>query len=310
MSNGFEQFWKPYTRVFQILCISHYSVFRPNLRKYELKSILLLAYFIVIASSVMFITVVTTRTGSFSREDYVFANDETKFKGSPLMYYINALSIFGSIAIHSAVYLETFFGGKPENEICEKFKLIDDVFTTKLNHTVNYKARNTKYIYFIGIFSLAIALSIACSFSRLPNIYNDKYFMTPLMLIGVLISRIRWLQIALFLNIIADTLDDLQALLKQQQMQSCEESDGSSFNPERIRYIREIYSNVWFVATLMSDCFGWTLITFLIKITLESINGSYWIYINWKLFGSSGLYMRKALHKLCTENISLIYITF
>lgn len=292
MSNGFENFWKPYTRAFQALYISHYTVLRPNLRKSELKSKLFLFYFVVFASCNMIITVMTTKRGNFSR---VFADGETKFKGSALMYYINALSIFGSFAIHATIYLESFFGGKQENEICEKFKLIDDIFTTKLNHRVDYKGRRNKYIPIIGIFMLAITMAMACSFSQLPDVYNDKYFMTPVMLIGVIVSRTRWCQIVLFLNIIADTLDDLQALLRQQQMQSCEQSEDeirSGFNPERIRYIREIYSNVWFITTLMSDCFGWTLITFLIKITLESINGTYWIYINWKLFESSGLYLR------------------
>lgn len=110
-------------------------------------------------------------------------------------------------------------------------------------------------------------------------------------------SRGRWCVVALFLSMIADTLEDLQGLLKQQQMQSCARSNeeiGNSFDPERLRYIRDIYSNIWFICTLLSDSFGWTLITFLIKITLVFINGSYWIYVNWNLYQSSALYMRKA----------------
>lgn len=301
MSNGFHNFWQPFIRVFQALCISHYSVFRHN----DSKSKIFLAYFVVITLCNMVALVVSIRGGRFNREDFVFVDGETKFKGSPLMYYINALSIFSSLVIHSTIALEVIFVGKQENEICEKLKLIDDIFSTKLSHMVNYKIFRIRYFKIVGIFVIAIILAISCAFSPLPEVYYDKFFMTPLMLIGVIISRARWCQIALYLNIIADTLDELQHLLKRQQIQSYQQTNEETrgtFDPERLRYIREIYSDMWFIVSLMSDCFGWTLLTFLIKITLESINGSYWIYINWNLYGSTALYARKNYIKLYIMN--------
>lgn len=296
MFNGFQNFWQPFIRVFQVLCISHYSVFRHN----DSKSKIFLAYFVVLALCNSVILVVSINGGSSNREDFVFVDGETKFKGSHLMYCINALSIFGSLAIHSTISLEVIFVGKQENEICDKLKLIDDIFSTKLNHMMNYKVIRIRYIKIVGIFVFAIILALLCAFSPLPEMYNDKFFMTPLMLIGVIISRARWCQIALYLNIIADNLDELQHLLKRQQIQSYQqmnEETRGTFDPERLRYIREIYSNMWFIVSLMSDCFGWTLLTFLVKITLESINGSYWIYINWNMYGSIALYTRKSYIK-------------
>lgn len=42
---------------------------------------------------------------------------------------------------------------------------------------------------------------------------------------------------------------------------------------------------VWFLTALMSDCFGWSIISFLIEFKIEMINTSYLIYINLKLYG-------------------------
>lgn len=248
-----------------------------------------LIYFIVCSTTYIIFVFSTIYSASIDDTDY----EEDKQKGRPLMYYVNTLSTFGSYATHLAIPLENLFYGKQEKEICKKFQIISDIFTTKLNYIPDYKTRRIKYMYrTVLLFVFDILLAYASVFATLPD-SDDDYtsFLQPTVMIGIIILRVRWCQIALFLNVIADTLCDLQVLLKQQQMQSIIETNNQLRNKlirQRIQCFRDIYSNIWLITTLMSDCFGWSLIAFLIKVTLELINGAYWFYINLRLNHSIG----------------------
>lgn len=281
MANEFEVFWKPFIRVFQAFCVSHYSIFRPNFYQNYRNNFQFLIYFVV-CSSIYIIFVFSTLYGAFM--DYN-EYEEVKQNSRPIMYYVNTLNTFCSYATHLAIPFENLFYGKRENEICKKLKQINDTFATKLNYIPDYKARRNRYLYRpILIFVFDILLAYASVFVILPESdEEDASYVQPTVMIGIIILRVRWCQVALFLDVIADTLRDLQVLLKQQQLQSIKDTNNplqNKFTRQRIQYFRDIYSNIWLITILMSDCFGWTLIAFLIKVTLELIKGAYWFYIN------------------------------
>lgn len=215
------------------------------------------------------------------------------------MFYVNSLSIIGSMVVHIAIHVEALFRKKQEQKLYDKLKLIDDLFATKLNHLTDYKMRRSKYIrqnVVVSVFS--VILAAASSFTTLPDLNKgiQIHFMKPIHIIPVFVIRCRWCYISIFLNAIADTLDDLQLLLKKHQLQSFEGANESSANScaiEKMRYFREIYSNVCRIVMLMSDCFGWSLITFLIEFTFDVINASYWLYMNVHFYGSNNLNLRK-----------------
>lgn len=286
----FETFFKPFTRVFQTLCVSHYSVFRPKLQKSFWRSLPFLLYFMVFAS--VHISYLT-----FNLSKGLFHSGHERHKESPLMFYINCLSIFGTFATHATIHLETLLSGKKEREIHEKLKKINDIFALKLNHEINYTERRAKYVRkTLLLFIFAACLSAASSFIHVPIANHDKYFNQRLLILAVIVIRSRGFHIALFLNTISDTLVDLQFILKEQQIKSRQRSGSIpaiNFRRDKIRAIREVYSNVWLVKTLMSDCFGWTLITFLVEFSIEVINSSYWFYINLKKYESNSFHIRK-----------------
>lgn len=293
MSSEFEHFWKPFVRIFQLICVSHYSVFRLHLRASPYsKTIPFLIYFCVFAA--VHLTILfskTSRVGSFRSKDY-----DKSFHGSPLMYYVNAFSVFGAYVTNITIHLENVFCGKREVEICERFQAISDIFEIRLNYAMKYKSWRAKYLRICGFFLLITLMASITSFSKLPHFFNDKYFMTPVMVIGTIITRARWCQIALYLNILGDILYHLQLSLKQHQLRSrSNPSDEQlhSFVRENICYFREIYSHCCAIVTMMSEYFGWSLIALIIKTTLESINGSYWLYVNQNTFDSAQLKIRK-----------------
>lgn len=293
LSSECETFWRPFTRVFQVLCVSHYSVYRPSLRDCFWKSRLFLLYFLIFGSVHVTFLTLTLLKGIYEGRNQPLL----KHRESPLMFYINCLSIFGTFTTHATTHLETLLNGRRENEIHQKLKKINDIFATKLNYIIDHKARRLRYVRkTVSVFVFAWILSAGSSLVRVPISNHDKYFNQPLLIFTVAIIRCRGCHIALHLDTIADILKDLQFLLRQQQIKSQQKPDspaGNDYKRENIRYLREIYSNVWLIKTMMSDCFGWSLITFLVEFSIEVINSSYWFYINLNLYGSKGLNIRK-----------------
>lgn len=299
-SSEFKSFWKPIIRAFQIFCVSNYSIFRSNLNNHFIRFALCLPYFVMF--SVINISIVGSTASRGLQCDGALPESVSTHKESALMYYVNSLSVLGNFFTHLTIHLETFLCGKQEEAIFEKLNGIDDIFERKLNHKINYKSKRSTCIRkAMSVFILSTVLSICGSFISLPELHHDKYFMQPILIVAATINRIRWMYIAIILCSLADTLQDLQMLLRQQQIQSCEKSDDHgdgltiAFARDNIRYFREIYSSIWLTITLLSSCFGWTFITFLVSYTFQTINALYWLYINLSVYKSMNLNIRKYL---------------
>lgn len=305
-SMEFESFWKPFIRVFQTLCVSNYCVFRPNLRHHLYKSLLFLAYFLLFSSLNILIVSIATARGLQS-ESEITKHQYLKHKESALMYYVNSLNVLGNWVVHLTIHLETLLTGKHEEAIFHKFQLINEIFATKLNHIPDFKSRRMKcFRGIVSSFIVSIILSVASSFTTLPELHHDKYFMQPILILAIIINRIRWCYLAIILSSLADTLNDLHTLLKQHQLRTCEQTTDNQYSHENIRYFREIYSNVWLIVTLVDHCFGWTFITFLVNFTFQTINASYWIYINLSVYSSMDMNIREYPSFLRVENIKSI----
>lgn len=294
-SNEFDQFWKPFIRVFQVFCVSNYKVFQPQLRKQFWRSVIMLMCFLLFSAINILIVSIATKRG-LQTESNPQKNYPIKHKESALMYYVNSLNVLGNFAVHLTVHLETLLTGKREEEIFQKLKIISNIFATKLNHVTDYKTRRVKYLRRIVVaFIVSLILSVASSFTTLPSFHHDKYFMQPILILAITINRARWCYVAIILFSLADTLNDLHVLLKKQQILNYEQCSENGCERENIRYFRGIYSNIWLVISLLSDCFGWTFITFLVGFTFQTINAAYWIYINLNVYSSMSLNIRNLI---------------
>lgn len=296
--NEFEAFWRPFVRIVQLCCASNYNIFRSKHRKSPLKSFILWAYFTLYTVINMSLVSLATARGlqceGASNNTY-----KPQHKESSLMYYINSLTVLGNSITNLTVHLEPVLCGKREIELFQKLKIVDGLFLNKLNHKLDYKAKRTKFMWrIVSAFILSCILCTASSFSTLPEQHHDKYFMQPILILACVTIRIRWCYIALILSSVAETLSDLQVLLRQHQIKNRKDSNKHHRNSDandKIRYFREIYSNIWCIITLLSECFGLTFITFLLSSTLQSINASYWLYINMSIYKSMDVNIRKIL---------------
>lgn len=284
---SFKKFWKPFVRVFQIFCVSHYSIYRSN---YKISSLLYFIVFCTIHISVLL----------YALKDVHYLGN-SNHKKSPLMYYVSFLSITNDLIEHLVAHFEAFFVKKEEEEIYRRLNIINDIFATKLNYVTDFNEVRRKRIRdTVAFFVISGIFATGLSFFSLPN---DGYKMCLFLLsriISVTIIRVRRCQVALIINYMSSILIDLQILLKKQQenysriSKNASNFDEISLNfRENILCIRDIYSNVWLVKNLISSCFGWSFITFLMDFCFDFINSSYWAFIIINTYKSKKKLFRK-----------------
>lgn len=281
---AFKLFWRPFVRVFQALGVSHYSIFYSNVGIH-----CVLNFFGI---SVIQISLLTYVLINGPRVHYIGNN--TNFKESPLMNYVSFMSIGGNFLTHLVAHLEPLFTQKHEVELYRRLNKINEIFAFKLNYVTDFDAIRKDFIRkTISFFVFTSTLSFGYSMFFLPTDAKGMAIFLICRILSVTVIRSRRCQIAFHVNNLTNILDDLGVLLKRQQEAYRNNSSESHNSRENIRHLRDIYSNAWLVKNLLSNCFGWSFITFLLEFSFELINSAYWAYVNIKLYNSVGKIIRK-----------------
>lgn len=267
---AFNSFWRPFIRVFQALCLSHYSIFRSTEHASHL------AYFILFSTFDILSTVWAQQS--------IQLKDITEYKNSLLMYYVSCTTIFAHIVVYSIAHFESFATRNQENAIYQRLREIDEVFATKLNYVRDFDAIRKRYVWPTVRYWIFVATtSLATALFSIPYEINSITFLS-IHSVNVILNRVRRCQISLHINALTNILKDLKILLEREQRNYCSKSEKST---ENNRHIRHIYSNVWLIVKLMDNCFGWTLIACLIEFSIDLINSSHQAYLNFKLYRST-----------------------
>lgn len=284
---AFESLLKPFVRFFQIVCVSNYSIF------YRKKRTIRMIYFIVVSTlhtSLMFYT--------FLYGLHIQIKPSRQHKESPLMFYVNFLSVAGNFVTHTIAHVEPFFTQNQENEIYQRLNEINEIFATRFNYSIDLDVIKRKHMQQTAFFYFCSAIvSFGYSFFSLPAACNDVILFLINRILAVIVIRSRRSYTAILIKMQTIILQDLQILLKQQQQNyrphTAANASVASNACEKIHHLRDIYSNVWMINSLISGCFGWTLVTFLMEFSFDLINSSYWAYINIKSNESTNKIIRK-----------------
>lgn len=282
---AFVSFWKPFIRTFQVFCVSHYSMFHSTAH------IGRLIYYLTFSGLHIALMVYTLANGLL-----IQMRPSEKYKESTLMFYVNSISVAGNFITHTVAHLEPLFSRKYEERIYHKLNEINETFALKLNYVTNFDAIRDRFIRrTVLFFTITASVSMGYSFYSLPS--DGDVFKTCMFLMnrafGAVIIRARRCELAFLVNTLSNILLDLQILLKRQQQNYRSNSANSSVDlSENIRYLRDIYSTVWLLKNLISSCFGWSFISFLIEFSFDLINSLYWAYINVKIYDSSNMIIR------------------
>lgn len=277
--SSFQAFWIPFERIFQIFCVSHYSIFRPKIHQNWLKTLLLVIYFISFSVLHIILIIYTLKHGL-----HIEVNAAKDFKRSPIMFYVNYMSTSGNLVSHITAHLEAIFMGNKESQLYEKFDQINKIFETKLKYKLNYQQIRRDYLLrIVSFFIFITSVSVLTSYFSLSNAYANKYLFVFIRICGVATIRARGCYILLIIKLFVDFLGHLKKTLILHQNNCQQHLNGlpdPSYPIENILFHRDIYTKLRIAMNLISDVFGWSMITFLAQFSLDLINLSYWIYIN------------------------------
>lgn len=280
---AFEKFWKPFVRVFQVFCVSHYSVYHSN------QHVGRLIYHILFFAMHFFTMVYTLKA------THHLANPN--YKEIPLMSVVSYLSISGDLMEHCVAHLEPLFTRRQEEEMYRLFEEIHTIFATKLNHFVDFDVLRKQQNHTIGFFIFSAVQAFGLSFFTLPECAYGIFLYLLARAIGTIIIRVRRIQSSIVINLLSNVLKDVRMLLEQSQ-----ENYGQNSNREKrenIVHLRDIYSKSWLIKNRISCCFGWSFITFIMDYCFDFINSSYWAYIIIKTYKSRMKTIRK-FFSLCS----------
>lgn len=269
-SSELELFFKPYIRTLQWLCVSNFSVFRPEFYKNRRQVYFYSIYFALFIASHVYLLIAL---------DGIFVVKKSPLRSfGPLILIVNALSVIGNFINHTTLHVEALVQGKNERKIYQIFLEINEIFNIKLHQPIEYSLLRKKYARSMVPFFIFIA--IIMFFVTYHSISTEhKIIFIAFRIYVMIVICGRELYIALLLSVLGDFLNHLRMSLSNEQ---------TDFR-NRIRFYRQIYSKFGQITDLISQCFGLTLLTFLIQFTFDLINLSYWLFINITILNRVGL---------------------
>lgn len=272
-----ELFWKWHIRIFQWLCVSHFSIYRPNFFKNHITKLVYFGYF------TLFITIDIL---IFYYLDSIYLNIKIENDNTftPLVFIVNCLSIIAFHVHHISMELETFLCGNKERKLHQIFVEINQLFTEKIKRPIDYKILfkyNLKTVIPFFIFT-TIAVFIL-TFQEI--IEHNPYAFVLSRIFCTTLPTCRQLYIALILKMLNDCIIHLKSTIQ---------NDQEHFQ-NNIHYYRQIYSKFYQITDLFSNCFGYTMLTLIAEYFFSFISLIYYMYLEFYIAQDAILFASKKI---------------
>lgn len=284
---GFSHFARPFVLIFQLFGLSHYGLSRPDVTNHRLKLNLLRTYLIVHvvfhATIVYYSSAVGVTIRLHGMEDYHI---------STFCVIVNVWSRCSEILSFLLIPIETYFKRKSEQQIFETIECIDALLQQKMKYDVDNRMRCRRQLvrtwlwFVVSVAILTTSLSIS-----VPLDMSNRSYGISVMLFTLFILRLRIFQTAFFINAVIGLLDDLKMAMQRQQQRFKYNIAGW----RDIQYARKIYSKIWLLRILISECYGVSMIFFVTDSSAKLVTSAYWIFLNSQSVQSTVLDIRMCL---------------
>lgn len=227
-----------------------------------------------------------------------------RYNGSPVFMYVSVATKLVESMFFSVIPFETFYNRHIEQMFFETLRNIDDIFQ-KLHHSIDYGMHRRRQIRESWLFFLGIIVFIAADLPvNILVVKPDTFAAIIVVLYIFVVTRLRVFQIAFYINALCDLLDELKILMRRQQHRI----KYNSAQWTDIQSGRKIYSKIWLLKTLIGDCFGCSMILFVVDSAVKIINCAYWTYLNLEPSKSKVVKIRECcvLSMVIVVNINLI----
>lgn len=269
------EFWKPFLFLFDVLCISHFKALNSVSKTTRIVShlyILLNTIFVIIAHITIYNWVGASMENDFERND------------SSLFIYVNYSEFVTNLAAHLILHFESIAKRNKHQELLENLCEINEEFQNRLSLQIDLQRLRKRFLWRQGgLFVLIFATLFGSCFYFTPGYSFDecaKMVGQLLYMYVMLVVRTRCLQIDTFIRFVGDMHENLNGIIARVQRKSTMFGKRMEMDGEALLECNYIYLNVWCVTTLISDCFGWSMVGITVQSFVDIMNTLYWIFIN------------------------------
>lgn len=269
------EFWKPFLYLFDAFCISHFKTFNSASKTTRLLSylyIFLNTIFVIFSHITIYNWVGASMEDDFERDD------------SSLFIYVNYSEFVTNLAAHLILHFETMAKRNKHQELLESLCEISEELQSRLNLRIDLRRLRKRYLWKQGgVFAMTVAILFGSCFYFTPGYSFDdcsKIVGQLLYMYVMVVVRTRCLQIDTFIQFVGDMHENLNAIIAREQRKSTMYGKRMDLDGEALLECNYIYLNIWHVTTLISECFGWSMVGITVQSSVDIMNTLYWIFIN------------------------------
>lgn len=195
-----------------------------------------------------------------------------------------------ALMTHSFIIIESILNGDSQQQIINQLSSVDQLFGNRLKRIDFYRKEKhallTRFTFFILMIFFPKVVQLGYLYSQ-----NSAYkLMLPFMFIES-IASLRLYQVLFFIHLVRNRLSSINEELKN--MINVNDSapeqdthfDGRVSIFDRIRLLKQIYTELYDVSALLNILFGRTLLMILTKTFFDFASDCYWCLLQEQLDG-------------------------
>lgn len=264
---NFEKFWNSINFIFLSLCLTQFHSFHSQPKNFYK------FYFFLITFLAFALILFLIYDGSL----YVYHLN----KNNPNMSYIINVVLFLKYVTMIIMATETWLNRQSEQKLFNQFTVTEKLFFDKFNVQMDYSGIFRKLkIFLIALCIYSIVYSAARIYYVIPGslITNSKQY-NIMFCISTFFIRIRCIQIILLGKLLTNNLSLLNGIIeKYKYYQNRRKHDEFIRN---LNDLRIIYLKCWRITRYIDQCYGWSLVAFVLQCIVDHTTGCYRIYDIW-----------------------------
>lgn len=269
MKKNFEEFWVSVSVPFQVFGLST-RMFHP---KNTVKANILPIYNVMIGVAVATIVLVTF----LNKPDIL---DET------INSMIDYSLLYAFLLTHLIVVIESNATYFSQNLFSTKLTSLADVFHKKFNHNFNLhplQVRCLKKIWSASLLSFFVIFIVEGTWDDYWELFGRSVF-------SVIVTRIRFIQISIYVDILTEYLHRLGIVLHELQ---------SNFNTDDrfqiLLVVKDVYGSLIELNNLIEKIFRWSMAAIIFQNFVDMLNQGYWTFVNFYSLRSLSFGISKSL---------------
>ncbi|XP_055845239.1 putative gustatory receptor 39b [Episyrphus balteatus] len=188
---------------------------------------------------------------------------------------------------HITTVLESLLKRKEHESFFGRLQELEDIFRLKLQHRIQVGFYRKKLLWKYSILSILIVVSLTAYIYIISVRDYQGYFWSASL--SVIVARIRFIQVSIYVDLISFQFDSMNLLLKQitksriqHKNRILEEDYDLIDNTERIFVLKLIYTKLNDLVICLNEAFGWSILTLTVYFSLDLTCNIYWLFLTWE----------------------------